>query len=118
MEDCIFCKLANGEIPTDFIFEDENLVVFKDANPLAKVHYLFVPKKHIASMNELEDDATIMKHIFEAIVKVAKKEGIYDSGYRIISNCGHDGGQSVNHLHVHLLAGEPIRFPGFDSLED
>lgn len=115
MEDCIFCKLANHEIPTDIVYEDDRLTAFKDTNPKAKIHYLFVPKEHISSLNDLSEDGSVMADIMQAIIKVAKKEGVDQSGYRIVSNCGKDGGQSVQHLHVHFLAGEPIRFPGFDE---
>ncbi len=115
MEDCIFCKLANGQIPTDLVYEDDEVAAFKDVNPKAKIHYLFVPKEHISSMNECAQDGTIMAHIFQAIAKVAKRDGFDRNGYRIVSNCGKDGGQTVHHLHVHVLAGEPVRFPGFDE---
>lgn len=115
MTDCIFCKLANKEIPTDIIYEDEKVTAFKDANPKAKIHYLFVPKTHIESVQTLGDDDDTLKDIFRAIRKVAKDEGFAETGYRVVTNVGADGGQSVHHLHFHVLAGEPIRFPGFDE---
>lgn len=115
--DCLFCKIANGEIPTELVYENEDVAVFRDISPMAPVHLLFVPKKHIASANAFADgeDASIVSRIFEAIAYVAKHEGFAESGYRVISNCGKDGGQSVDHLHFHVLAGKPIRFPGFDA---
>ena len=115
MEDCIFCKLANHEIPTDIVYEDDRVTAFQDMNPKAKMHYLFVPKKHISSLNGLSEEPSIMEDLIKAIVKFAKEKGVDQTGYRIVSNCGKDGGQSVQHLHVHFLAGEPIRFPGFDE---
>lgn len=115
--DCLFCKIAQGEIPTDLVYEDENVVAFRDISPMAPVHLLFVPKKHIASANAFAagEDAAIVARIFEAIASVAKRDGFAESGYRVISNCGKDGGQSIDHLHFHVLAGQPIRFPGFDA---
>ena len=115
--DCLFCKIANGEIPTELVYENEDVAVFRDISPMAPVHLLFVPKKHIASANAFADgeDASIVSRIFEAIAYVAKRDGFTESGYRVISNCGKDGGQSVDHLHFHVLAGKPIRFPGFDA---
>ncbi len=107
--DCIFCKIANKEIPTQFVFENENMVAFKDLAPQAPVHILAVPKVHIASMNEItEENSHILADIFEAINEIAESEGIKDSGYRVISNCGEDGCQSVGHLHFHILGGRKL----------
>lgn len=114
MSDCIFCKLANKEIPTEVVYENEDVFAFKDAAPMAKIHYLFVPKAHIESIQAV-DDESIMGKLFAAIRLVAERDGFAQSGYRIVSNVGDDGGQSVHHLHIHVLAGEPIRFPGFDQ---
>lgn len=114
--DCIFCKLASGQIPTEVVYEDEAVFAFKDIEPMAPVHYLFIPKKHITSVNTLEEeDGPIVAAIFRAIQKVAKRDGFAESGYRVITNTGADGGQSVFHMHFHVLAGKPIRFPGFDT---
>lgn len=115
--DCLFCQIAQGDIPAEFVFENEDVVAFRDIAPAAPVHLLFVPKKHITSANDFANgaDATVVSRIFEAIAEVAKREGFAESGYRVISNCGKDGGQSVAHLHFHVLAGKPIRFPGFDQ---
>jgi len=106
---CIFCKIANKEIPSQFIFENENLVAFRDLNPQAPVHILVVPKMHISSMNEItSENSHIVAEIFETISKIAEQEGIKESGYRVISNCGEDGCQSLQHLHFHLVGGKKL----------
>jgi len=104
--DCIFCKIINKEVPADFVYEDRELVVFKDIKPKAPVHFLVVTKKHIPSVNEIgaEDEESIAR-IFRIVREVAEKKGIKESGYRIIINVGQGGGQEVPHLHVHLLGG-------------
>lgn len=114
--DCVFCKIANGEIPTDLVYEDEWVAAINDIEPMAPIHILFVPKKHIASSNAFAqgEDAAIVGHIFEAIAKVAKEQGFAEDGYRVVTNCGTNGGQSVPHLHFHVLGGKKIRFLGFD----
>jgi len=106
---CIFCKIANKEIPSQFLFESENLVAFRDLNPQAPVHILVVPKMHISSINEItSENSQIVAEIFEAINKIAEQEEIKESGYRVISNCGEDGCQSVQHLHFHLVGGKKL----------
>lgn len=103
--DCIFCKIANGEIPSKKVYEDDKCLAFYDLNPQAPVHVLFVPKQHICCVNEIsEDNADVVAHIFTVIPKVAKELGL-ENGYRIINNCGKDAGQTVMHLHFHLLGG-------------
>ncbi|MDD7593334.1 MAG: histidine triad nucleotide-binding protein [Peptoniphilaceae bacterium] len=115
MDDCIFCQLAHKEIPTDVVYEDDTVFAFKDIEPMAKIHYLFIPKKHITSVNDLkEGDAAVVADIFKAIATVAARDGFAETGYRVVTNTGADGNQSVYHLHFHVLGGEPIRFPGFD----
>ncbi|HHZ03256.1 MAG TPA: histidine triad nucleotide-binding protein [Tissierellia bacterium] len=107
--DCIFCKIANKEIATELVFENEYVAAFKDMAPQAPVHILAVPKIHISSMNEInKDNSHIIAQIFEAINKIAETQGIMDSGYRVISNCGEDGRQSVHHLHFHILGGKKL----------
>lgn len=109
MEDCVFCKIINGEIPSTKLYEDDKVLAFKDINPEAPVHFLVVPKEHIASANELnEDNANIVAHIFKVINKLVVETKIADSGYRIINNCGKDGGQTVNHIHFHVLGGKTL----------
>lgn len=108
MEDCIFCKIANGEIGK-LVYENEYVAAFDDLNPQAPVHSLIVPKKHIENIEALkEDDAKYISEIFSAIKEVARIKGVAESGYRIISNCGKDAGQTVMHLHFHLLAGKEL----------
>lgn len=108
MEDCIFCKIAKKEIGT-LIYEDEYVAAFDDLNPQAPVHTLIVPKQHITNIEALtEETLPVVMHIHRAIQKVAQIKGVAESGYRIISNCGSDAGQSVMHLHYHLLAGKPL----------
>lgn len=106
MNDCIFCKIINGDIPSSTIFETDSVKVFKDINPEAPVHLLIVPKKHIADTNSInESNIEIVSDCMLAIKKAAELSGVLESGYRIISNCGKDSGQLVNHLHFHLLGG-------------
>lgn len=108
MEDCIFCKIANKEIGK-LIWENESVVAFDDLNPVAPVHTLIVPKKHIKNLESLEEnDLMYIAEIHKAIKEVAKIKGINNSGYRIINNCGKDAGQSVMHLHYHLIGGKEL----------
>ena len=108
MENCIFCKIAAGEIPSNKVYEDEHVFAFRDIAPQAPVHILVIPKKHFASMNEVCGENTIhAAKCLEAIALIAKQEKL-DKGYRVISNCGEDGGQTVMHLHFHILAGEKL----------
>ena len=108
MEDnCIFCKIIKGEIPSTKVYEDELVCAFNDINPAAKIHILVVPKKHINSLKELtEEDEKYVWAIHKAINKIAKEQGFAESGYRVVVNCGKDAGQEVMHLHYHILAGE------------
>lgn len=109
MEDCIFCKIINKEVPSTIVYEDEDVIAFKDIHPVTPVHILVIPKKHISSLVELkkEDEAVIGK-IYSVINKIAKQEGILDKGFRVIVNCGEDGGQVVKHIHFHLLGGKKL----------
>ena len=106
MDNCIFCKIIAGEIPSTKVYEDDKVYAFRDINPQAPVHVRIVPKKHFA--NILECDAETAAALTDAIRKVAKLEGVDESGFRVISNCGRDGAQSVDHLHVHLLGGRAL----------
>ena len=106
MEDCLFCKIIKEEIPSSKVYEDEYVYGFKDIEPVAPVHILIVPKKHISSLNEIsEEDEDLLGKIFLAIKKIAKELGVEEKGYRVINNCGKDAGQTVMHLHFHLIAG-------------
>jgi len=107
--DCIFCKIIAGEIPGDFVYRDERVVAFRDINPEAPVHLLLVPVEHIASLNDLtEKDTPLMGHIIEVACKLAKEQGVDEKGYRLVINCGPEGGQQVPHIHLHLLGGKRL----------
>lgn len=110
--DCIFCKIANKEIPATIVYEDDYVLAFKDLNPVAPQHVLIIPKKHIASLNDLsQEDEVLMGKVILVASKLAKKLGIDDAGYRIVSNCGKNGGQTVGHIHYHLLGGRELQWP-------
>ncbi len=109
MEDCIFCKIIKKEILSEIIFEDDEIIVFKDTRPKAKFHFLIVPKKHIESVNQIgEEDAGLAGKMIYRAKLAAKDNGFNESGYKLIFNCGKDGGQVVGHLHLHVLGGEPL----------
>lgn len=109
MSDCIFCKIAAGEIPCTFLHEDEDLVAFRDIAPQAPTHVLIVPRVHIANLNELDEaHRALVGRIPLVAAKLAKSLGVAESGYRIVTNCGPDGGQTVHHLHTHLLGGRSL----------
>lgn len=111
MSDCIFCKIINGEIPTDIIYEDEDFIAFHDINPQAKIHVLIIPKQHIATyMDVTGADLPLIGRLHVAIQNIAQQLGVDESGFRVINNCRADGGQVVFHLHYHLLAGEKLPF--------
>ncbi len=105
-KDCIFCKIVNGEIPTEFLYQDDKLVVFRDINPYAPVHILIVPQKHIRSINDLtEKDRDIISHMIIVGKDIARKESIDSSGYKLLFNVERGGGQVIFHLHLHLIGG-------------
>lgn len=109
MDDCIFCKIIKGEIPSDKVYEDDKVLAFKDINPEAPVHILVIPKEHIESVNAVNDkNSQVIAHIFEVISKIAKEQGIDKDGYRVISNTGDNAGQSVHHIHFHILGGAKL----------
>lgn len=111
MDDCIFCRIAKGDIPSKKVFENERIFAFHDINPQAPVHVLIIPKEHIRSMDEvLEEHLNLMGEIQGIIRKIAKELGL-DNGYRIVNNCGEEGGQEVLHLHYHLLGGRKMKWP-------
>lgn len=110
--DCLFCKIAKGEIPSTKLFEDDRILAFKDINPEAPTHFLVISKKHISSLSEAsKDDLELLGYIQLKIVEIAKSIGITESGYRVVTNIGSDGGQTVSHLHYHVLAGRPMKWP-------
>ena len=112
MADCLFCKIAAGDIPSNKLFEDDQLLAFYYIDPQAPVHFLVIPKKHIDSAAVLtEDDAALLGHIYAVIAQLAARLGIAENGYRVVTNVGADGGQSVKHLHFHVLAGRSLAWP-------
>ena len=112
MADCLFCKIAAGDIPSNKLFEDDLLLAFYDIDPQAPVHFLVIPKKHIDSAAVLtEDDAALLGHIYAVIAQLAARLGIAENGYLVVTNVGADGGQSVKHLHFHVLAGRSLAWP-------
>ncbi len=110
MPDCIFCKMAAGDIKPDIVYEDEKVLAFHDIEPQAPVHVLLIPKRHIVNLNDL-DDAELAGHLLQTAARVAAQLGVAESGYRTLMNSNRDGGQSVYHLHVHLLAGRRLAWP-------
>ena len=110
--DCLFCKISKGEIPSTKVYEDDLVYAFLDIEPQAPVHIIIIPKEHIASANELNDDnAGVVGHIFAVAAKIADEQGFAKDGYRIVNNCGENGGQTVGHLHFHVLAGRNLGWP-------
>ena len=108
MEKCIFCMIAAGDIPSTKVYEDEKILAFRDIAPMAPTHILVIPKAHIGSVAEINaENADIVAHIFTVIPKIAEAEGL-TNGYRVVSNCGPDAGQTVFHLHFHILGGKPL----------
>ena len=110
--DCIFCKIANKEIPSKIVYEDNDVIAFHDVNPEAPVHILVIPKKHISSLNAATaEDEQLLGKILLTIQNIAKEQGIAEAGYRVVNNCGELGGQTVHHLHFHLLGGREMLWP-------
>lgn len=109
--DCIFCAIAKGEIPSEKVYEDDKILAFKDLSPQAPVHVLIIPKEHIkCALDVTPENSDIIAHIFEKIPEIAKSQGLGE-GFRIINNCGESAGQSVHHLHFHLLGGRDFTWP-------
>ena len=112
MDDCIFCKIADGRIPSQTVFEDESCVAFNDLNPQAPTHILIIPREHFDSLDKMEKEQTmILGRLLLTAANIARDAGFADDGYRVVVNTNADGGQTVFHLHVHLLAGRPFIFP-------
>jgi histidine triad (HIT) family protein len=112
MNNCIFCKIINKEIKSEIVYEDDDIIVFKDINPQAPIHLLMVPKKHIQSVNDLEVlDKEVIGHIFVVAKEIAKKFNVEKDGYRIVVNTGRNAGQAVFHTHFHFLAGREFSWP-------
>lgn len=112
MGECLFCKIAQGQIPSNKVYEDDKVLAFHDISPEAPVHLLVIPKEHIESVNGLnEENCKIVSHIFMVINKLVKELKISESGYRVVNNCGIDGGQTVEHIHFHILGGRNLQWP-------
>lgn len=110
--DCLFCKIANGQIPAKVVYRDDHLVAFEDINPQAPVHLLIIPQKHIATLNDAHDeDCELLGRMVQAASKLAKQHNMADEGYRIVSNCNQGAGQTVFHIHLHLLGGRALTWP-------
>lgn len=110
--DCLFCKIVNKEIPAEIIYEDDQMLVFKDINPMAPVHVLLIPKKHIATLSDLKpEDQALLGHIMLKAQQMAGELGLEEQGFRLVGNCKEDGGQTVYHIHFHLLGGRPLGWP-------
>ena len=110
--DCLFCKIIAGDIPSDKVYEDEHVYAFRDINPVAPLHVLIIPKNHIAMINDLQPtDAETIGKLFVTAKSIAKDEGYAEEGYRTVMNCGEAAGQTVFHVHLHLLAGRDLKWP-------
>ncbi len=111
MDDCLFCKIIAGEIPSNKVYEDQLVYAFHDIQPQSPVHFLVIPKDHIPSAQEItQENSSVIAHIFTVIAKLAKELGL-ENGYRIVNNCGADGNQTVGHLHFHVLGGRLLNWP-------
>ena len=112
MEDCLFCKIIKGDIPSDRVYEDEMVYAFRDIAPQAPHHVVIIPKIHFASANDVTaENSKYIARIFEVIPEIAKELGFAENGYRVVNNCGADGGQTVHHIHFHLLARRNLAWP-------
>jgi histidine triad (HIT) family protein len=109
---CLFCRIIAGEIPATKVYEDDQSFAFRDINPQAPMHVLLIPKKHIASLNEVtQEERTVLGHLMWVAPQIAKQEGLSESGFRIVTNTGTDAGQTVWHIHLHVLGGRPMAWP-------
>jgi histidine triad (HIT) family protein len=111
MNDCVFCKIGSGQIPTKVLLQDDDVLAFEDLNPQAPVHVLVIPKRHVAGLSDPSADRALLGRIMEAAIEVARSKGILESGYRVVANTGRDGGQTVFHLHFHVLGGRHMKWP-------
>ena len=111
-EDCLFCKILAGDIPADIIYESESAIAFRDINPQAPTHVLVIPRQHIATINDLDEaDRSLVGDLYLAAQQIAAEEGIAESGYRAVMNCNEGAGQSVFHIHLHVLGGRALTWP-------
>lgn len=111
-QDCLFCKVLNGDIPADIVYESDSAIAFRDINPQAPTHVLVIPRKHVATINDLdEEDQEIVGSLYLAAKDIARAEGLSDEGYRVVMNCNEGAGQSVFHIHLHVLGGRALSWP-------
>ena len=111
-QDCLFCKILSGDIPADVIYESDTALAFRDINPQASTHAVIIPKRHIATINDISvEDQSAVGSLFVAAREIAKQEKLSESGYRVVMNCNADAGQTVFHIHLHLLGGRPMSWP-------
>jgi histidine triad (HIT) family protein len=111
-DDCLFCKILNGDIPADIIYEADSAIAFRDINPQAPTHVLIIPRRHISTINDLDaDDRETLGELFLAAKEIASREGLSEPGYRVVMNCNEGAGQSVFHIHLHLLGGRGLGWP-------
>lgn len=114
--DCLFCKIINKDIPAQVIYEDDQIIAFNDINPQAPLHFLVIPKKHISTLNDIkEDDRELLGHMVMTAGKIAKDQGIAQDGYRTVFNCNNHGGQTVYHIHLHVLGGKAMGWPPYQA---
>jgi histidine triad (HIT) family protein len=112
MSDCLFCKIGSGQIPSKVVMQDDEILAFDDVNPQAPVHVLVIPKRHVVALNDVEaGDRALLASLLDAATLVARKKGIAESGYRVVANTGRNGGQTVFHLHLHVLGGRQMTWP-------
>jgi len=112
MSECLFCKMVSGEIAPDKVYEDDDVLAFRDISPQAPLHVLVIPKEHIATLNDLDEShAAVLGKMYLAVKQIAKQEGVAEGGYRTVMNCNRDGGQTVYHIHLHMLGGRGMQWP-------
>lgn len=111
MSDCLFCKIGSGQIPAKVVLQDDEVLAFDDVNPQAPVHVLVIPKRHVVALNDAAGDQALLGRLLAAATQVARQKGIADAGYRVVANTGRDGGQTVFHLHLHVLGGRRMTWP-------
>lgn len=112
MSDCLFCKIRDGEIPADLVYQDDEVLAFNDVNPQAPTHLLIIPKKHLSTVNDVkQEDEVMMGKLFSAAKQIAAEKGLSEDGYRLVVNCNEGAGQTVFHIHMHLLAGRAMTWP-------
>ena len=112
MSDCLFCKILDGEVPADVIYENDTVLAFRDINPMAPTHVLIIPRQHVGTINDIDAEHELMVgRLFSAAKAIAAEEGLSEKGYRVVMNCGEGAGQSVFHIHLHLLGGRGFDWP-------